>query len=378
MWNILMAIWPLLLPFFVRAKLFLVKNVRKILLIVLIPLFILVGCFAYVISFYDHSRFWGIPFSHELEQQKVNPNLQAEIQKHREEVKRLLEQHKYLHKKLFNATVLLDEKSKMSFMLINRFGPMGNLHLKDFTKTAEAEVKVSTYSVNLPADSPLRDVMDDLRESLSQEKIERQLYLQKIGEYHIMKLEEESIRAQMKAEEEQRRWEESLNKPYEPIPYQSSELIPYDPNQPIEPEVPVEPISYRSHNRISEADGMLLYDTHKLMSDIQAVQTRMAKVVTMIVDKYELLDSYSAPPVPSKYMFMQEKSRGHVDEGMKLFACTLRLFWCTRVGTVKGILGQHATGRHPVSGKMVDGFVVEIELDKDHHEILHVRDGHAI
>jgi hypothetical protein len=55
----------------------------------------------------------------------------------------------------------------------------------------------------------------------------------------------------------------------------------------------------------------------------------------------------------------------HVEKGTPLYACSMEMFWCHSVGTVKEVLPGEVQYKHPHREKMMRGQLVELSLDAD-------------
>lgn len=318
----------------------------------------IMGACVYNISYIDNSKYWGIPFhventSHEPDVTKLS-SIPDSISKHRREIQFLADQQKYLYNKLLNATINLEKNSRLDLDLLDRIGPIANLYLRDLTRTDEAVYAIAVYEANLPADSPKRDDMSDLRIALDQEKKAKYSFLEKLSEWRQKEAEAEAERAAIKAREE---YERMMNPP--PIDYS----VYVDPNY-VEEEPVVEDINYRTSTRIYGKDSEMLGLAHAIMADIHMTQAKMASLVKLTVREYEMLDAANTDIVPtnSTYMFVRDRSAEILQEGQPLYDCLIGIYWCSRVGVVKGTTGQSATRSSPTSSKIQPGFLIPIEL----------------
>lgn len=388
-------------------------------------------------SYYYNSRYWGIPLRmirdeagvlqiHEEQQnlEQLVSELNLSIARDQSKIPKLVDQQRYLYYQLLKATIDLEKNAQIDSNLLNMWGPLANLNLRDFTRTSDALNALDTYEATLPVESPRRQVIDQARTALGQSGKSKQEYLEKLSAYHIKEQEEEAKRAAALAEAERKRFEASLNQPalipapqsqpkvkqkevpeaLESIPPEESKVEQYeDPNIPAPepqedpPPEGVEPIAFfptKSSTSATDKDGELLYKADRIQADIDTVQRQIAQLSLGIVNKYKQMDEYNVQiqqaqnttfvpgqKMPIRYMYVRDKALEFIKPGMPLFVCDVGVFWCSEVGTVKGPTGQSAKGRNPVSGKMEDGVLMEIELTNPkagRATILHVEDPHAI
>lgn len=342
-------------------------HVRILTISTLILAILFVGCEAYFTSYFDFSPYWGtlvclkltddttvVALTHEQLQEKIALIL-TEVQMLALQVKDMKRQQKVLYNKLFGAIVALEQQSHLHPDLIDKIGPLANINLKNFSKTDEVLVAAATYEANLPLDSPLRNLMSDLRASLMETNKTKLKFLKRIAQYHI------DNPIVMKY---------SLPIYMTPEPVYDEQLGEYIQQEPV---LVVESSPSRSWN-ISEADAWLLWKGHHFMVDIDLVQAKMAKNTLEIVHKYQLLDKYQeqlklqedpslrVASTPVTFIFMQNKSRGYIKVNDPIYRCRLGVLWCSRVGTIIGFYDQPRQATHPTSGALVDGFLVEVEL----------------
>jgi hypothetical protein len=63
--------------------------------------------------------------------------------------------------------------------------------------------------------------------------------------------------------------------------------------------------------------------------------------------------------------FIPYGNMSHVAKGTKLYACSMEMFWCHEVGTVKEVLPGEVQYKHPHREKMLRGQLVELDLAAD-------------
>lgn len=399
--------------------------------------FVAIGAFVYHVSYFDNSRYWGLPYhttrdaagvlaitEGQANMQQSLDKLPSSIDKHIRDIKALQEQQKYLYNKLFNATVDLEKNSNLDLGLIERIGPTANLYLKDLTQTPEAIQAIGTYEVNLPPDSPVRNVMSDLRLALGQEPKSKAEYLEKLSKWRSDENEKEMQRsvdeakqAQLRQEREWKRQEQEfkrqedewkkrdrdiqrmIDQPGVVQPRPQPEPAPpqyEDPNyiEPIQPdpdqEHSVEDAKFRTATEINGEDSEKLGLAHSIMADIEITQVKMVALVKTVVREYELIDMYTAQlnlekadpstlkigaKLPVSYMFVRKRSEQILEVGQPLYACRIGIFFCHQVGAVKGVNGEKAQAPSPTSGRMEEGFLIPIELSEPaagRNRILHI------
>lgn len=348
------------------------------------------GYRANLTAYYDHSPYWGIPVrmqqddtaliakQHAMMEVEVTV-LPSKIAKLRETVGSLVQQQQYLYNELFKSMVKLEQESRMLPEAIAKIGPMANMDLRDLTGTDRALDAVNQYQVDLPLDSMHRNMTSGLLMNFNQVKDFKRQFIERMYMWQA---------------------ENPIVVEYTPPSYiyVTPEAQVDENGYVIQPETQIIEESPATQSRtwnISEEDGKLLGMTHKLHTDIDLVQIRLVKTTLDLVRSMKLLGDYQTRLAASEenpavrvakaegqvhLMFMQAKSKPYVWEGQQLRKCWIGVLFCHNVGRVKEVFSQPHKLPHVDSGKSVEGFLVEIDLDDESamkSRVLHVH-NHAL
>jgi hypothetical protein len=138
-----------------------------------------------------------------------------------------------------------------------------------------------------------------------------------------------------------------------------------------------EPEPYVRSMSISDPDSDLLWSGHKLMGDVRAVLAQLVESTLLAVQKSNELLYYrkaarieegsalyraSVTEAPVLFMFMEQAALEVLQPGDPIFKCKFGLLWCDKIGYIKLLYPQAQKAAHPYTGRIVDGFLVEIEL----------------
>jgi len=320
------------------------------------------GYKSFAVSYFDHSPNWGTVVRVQQEADRsavvvsVKKTAEKQIEVLTDEVNGLLKKsamyvahEKSLYLLLFTAVITLEEQSALSTAALAKFGPLTTLYLKDFTGTDVASNAVSQFESTIVGEAlSERSQASELRMNFRAVVDFRTEFLEKINAKHAQDFAGEV---------------ELFTAAQPPV---SDQYNQYDPSTMTF--APFEQMRHRGWD-VSDEDAHLLYNAHKLISDIDTVQTRLATATASAAQKLILISEYRAQLADSTesggvkaLLFMQNKSRGVVKEGDKLYRCTLGVFRCTPVAEVKVLFDDVFSTPHPTSGKVVPGFLIKIEF----------------
>jgi hypothetical protein len=65
--------------------------------------------------------------------------------------------------------------------------------------------------------------------------------------------------------------------------------------------------------------------------------------------------------------FVPYANLANASDGAPVYDCALTFLFCSRIGTVKGVVGGEVVGDHPVSSRDIRGRMVEMTLDRPDH-----------
>jgi hypothetical protein len=350
-------------------------------------------------AYYSTNITWGTPVtirrtdegviqlmeSLELIQLKIQ-KLEAEITKLRKQATQLTLQEKYLNDHLYRKLIEIDRASRLNPVLLQRIGPRSNLHLRDVSGAAEALSKISLMETSVEQSvqdgtaapeeaTDLLALLKELRENFRTMQKSRDDLLEKLS------LNEEAItQVQYQEPEDQPVPEPPPEPELAPEPEPAPELKPPRHYEPSSPPVQIpapEPEPYVRSMSISDPDSDLLWSGHKLMGDVRAVLAQLVESTLLAVQKSNELLYYrkaarieegsalyraSVTEAPVLFMFMEQAALEVLQPGDPIFKCKFGLLWCDKIGYIKLLYPQAQKAAHPYTGRIVDGFLVEIEL----------------
>jgi hypothetical protein len=298
--------------------------------------------------------------------------LEKDIVKLRVQAKQLTAQQKYQQYHLFNKLVQIERTTRLNPVLFQRLGPLSNINLPDRSGSVEAVANIAAFEAlvkqNVAEGTVLESegtealtLMQELRENFIKTRQYRDETIAKITEYNTPPQNDEEPEVQV-----------------------------IEPTLEVEAEVEPQDYTYSSNMSISDRENFLLWSGHKMMSDISAIQEKLAKTTTTLVNKTSLLLYYrnvirtdegsalyrvSASNTTVTFVFMSDHVIEAVKPGDSVLRCRLGPLWCKDIGIVKELYTQPQQASHPFTGKQVDGFLVEIQLkdSKTHERIIYIR-----
>jgi len=129
-------------------------------------------------------------------------------------------------------------------------------------------------------------------------------------------------------------------------------------------------------------DGALSYDVLRIKQEYEKSRLATARAMAQrealraaLTRENTILDGLRAQPYlraiadKATVAFIPYGNMSHVEKGTKLYACSMEMFWCHNVGTVREILPGEVQFKHPHREKMMRGQLVELDLDADEADV---------